>query len=256
MHLISSFYRRRRRLLFVFALLCIAFAGAGPAYAEKTEYTESEKVGFAFYKLANRNPPFEEWLKGTDEFKLLKTSRKTEYLRQQTARLSKAFAEYMPDEDLIYVRTAVRIKVPTVRETEAYMRMGVNRPVQILLNELTGNYFPIQVGEMWIAVVPNDLDNYLFLSLNDQEYDALARRMALEPNGSSRYALLELRLRPVSVDIKAPMKLDGIDAWLMMAEIASISLWNNENRDVLLWEHSADWYVPKQQQDLLNLYNR
>jgi hypothetical protein len=252
-----------RRFLLLAAMLGLVFTSVLPAASaqdrkrERTSYSEAEKIGFAFYRLADKSPPFNNWIMSRDEYLLAKPSAKREYLRRETERLSKAYNEYMVDDDMIYLRTEVTIKVPNATERQSYESMGLRKPVQIMLNEVKENYFPVQIGEMWIAVVPNELDKYLFLSLEEEEYNKMMRELTLDTSrGAARNALLEIRLRPVSIDTKNPMHLDGIDAWLMLGEIASISLWRNKNRDALVWEQNMDWYIPQQQKDLLDLYSR
>lgn len=232
---------------------------AHPTAIKKTPYSETEKIGFAFYTLANRNPPFESWIRTTDKYLLAKPSARRSILTSETERLSKAFGEYMLDDDPIFIRTNVRIKVPIGAEREAYEKMGVDKPVQILMEEIHENYFPIQLGDMWIAVVANQLEDYLFLSLNAEEYEHLTKRLSLDMRGTGRNAVMELRLRPVRVDLNRPMPLDGLDAWLMLSEIASISLWRRANGDIdkeLLWEKNMSWYKPREQKELLDLYTR
>lgn len=252
---------RSFRLLFAALICALCVYAAGPrAYADSASdsapITETEKIGFAFYKLAKRNPPFADWIKQTDDYKLMKPSMKQGYLDKGIARLSKAFVEYLPDDNLLYLRTSVRVKIPNGQKAQAYERMGVRKPVQLIIDSAVGNYFPVEVGGMWIAVVPKNIDDYLFLSLDEDQYTALTTRLGMTPVGSIRAAVLELRLRPVQVDTSKPAELDGISAWLMMAEIASLTLWNNDRHDTMAWEYSADWYVPQQQRDLLNLYDR
>lgn len=250
------------RVLVLAALLCAGlFAAANGADAqlkkpEKTPYSEAEKIGFAFYRLADRTPPFNNWIMQKDEYLLAKPSAKREYMRRETERLTRAYGEYTMDEDLIFLRTEVRVKVPNKTELASYEQMGLRKPIQIELTEIKENYFPVQVGEMWVAVVANKLEDYLFLSLDEPEYDRIASELALDSKGSSRPALLEIRLHPTKIDMSQPMPLDGIEAWLMLGEIASISLWKNKDRDNLVWEKNMDWYVPTQQKELIDLYSR
>lgn len=240
-----------------FVLAVPAATSAQERKRERTAYSEAEKIGFAFYRLADKSPPFNKWIVARDEYLLAKPSAKREYLQRETERLAKAYNEYMVDEDMVFLRTEVTVKVPNAAERKSYDGMGVRKPVQIILNEVKESYFPVQIGDMWIAVVPNDLENHLFLSLAEAEFEDLIRKMNLDAaRGSARGGLLEIRLRPISIDTKAPLHLDGIDAWLMLGEIASISLWRTKERDTLVWEKNMDWYVPQQQKDLLDLYSR
>lgn len=253
-----------RPFLLPFFGLLVALFLCGPAMAQPTEikktpYSETEKIGFAFYTLAKRHPPFESWIRVTDNYLLAKPSAKRGIMIAETERLSKAFGEYMLDDDLIFIRTNVRVKVPTTTEREAYDKMGVRKPVQILMDDVHENYFPVKIGEMWIAVVASQLEDFLFLSLTPEEYERLTKRLSLDARGTARHATLELRLRPVKVDLSRPMPLDGLEAWLMLSEIASISLWRKANGDKdaeVLWEQNMSWYKTREQKELLDLYTR
>ena len=250
------------RALVLATLLCAGLlfaahdAGAQGRKPEKTTFSETEKIGFAFYRLADRTPPFDNWIAQKDEYLLAKPSAKREYLRRETERLTRAYDEYTMDEDLIFLRTEVRVKVPNKTELASYDQMGLRKPIQIELTEIKENYFPVQIGEMWVAVVANKLEDYLFLSLDDAEYDRIAHELSLDSKGASRPALLEIRLHPTKIDMSQPMPLDGIEAWLMLGEIASISLWKNKDRDNLVWEQNMDWYIPTEQKELIDLYSR
>ena len=249
--------------LFSFAVAALLLAAAVPhaaaqeGRAHKARYSEAEKIGFAFYKLANKQPPFENWLKQNDEYLFAKPSAKRDYLRRETERLVKGYSEYMVDQNLIHIRTKVKIRLPSPRESASYEKMGVRRPIRLEIPDVRENYFPIQLGDMWIAVVADKLEDYTFLPLGDDEYDQLISQLRLEDGATQRSAYLELRLHPVSIDLSQPMALDGIEAWLMLAEIASLSIFRNEDRSGgVIWEKNMDWYVPQQQQELLNLYSR
>lgn len=242
----------------LFTGLCLGFLAA-PATAQrkpiKTPYSETEKVGFAFYKLADQSPPLEQWLKSSDEYRLASPSLKRDYLRREIQRLAQAFSEYDLKRDLIYIRAPVRIKIPSTSEQAAYDKMGVRKPAEIVIDDIKDNYFPVEVGNMWIAIVANDLDNITLLSLDDEEFKKI-HNLSASGQGTYRRAFMELRLLPQSVDLQKPLSLDNLDAWLMLAEIASITLWKTDDSKQVVWEQRADWYRPQQEQEMLDLYRR
>lgn len=257
----------KRALLFCLTIVTAALIGgaalhmaAGAAQASgvstKTKYSEAEKVGFAFYRLANRVPPFESWITNKDKYLLAKPSARREYLNNELTRLNKAYNEYMIDDHLIILRTQVKVKIPNKAERGVYDEMGLRKPVQIVLTEITDNFFPVQVGQMWVALVPDKLEEYLQLSLNAEEFGTLTRKLGIQVSGTNQAATLELRIRPKTIDASAPLQIDTIEAWLMLGDIATAALWTNANPEALVWEKNAEWYLPYQQKELLDLYGR
>lgn len=250
----------QRILLFLVLVTLAPFAVAQSGGGERrVGYSETEKTGFAFYRLADKPPPFEQWVRASDNYMFAKPSAKREILRSETERLTRAYASYMPDDDLLVLRTTVRVRVPNAHERASYEKMGVRKPVQIVTEEIRENYFPVQVGGMWIALVANGLEDYLFMSMDDDAYKRLVERLGIESVGSQRQAVLELRLRPRAVDLTRPLSLDGIDAWLMLGDIATISLWRKQgdgSAREMVWEQTQPWYTPRQQRELMDLFNR
>src|SRR5690606_32603695 len=71
--LLTRFFRLRAPLspparAFGVWLCLIVLAATGPALALDYEYSTSEQVGFAFYKLGGAPPPFEKWIMLGEDF--------------------------------------------------------------------------------------------------------------------------------------------------------------------------------------------
>lgn len=253
------FFRLPFILLLIFGLgaaflYALPAAAQGKALGARTPYSEAEKAGFAFYRLAGRTPPFEQWIVNREKYLLAKPSARREYLQEEMSRLTRAFNEYSMQDNLIVLRTRVTLKTPSKAEQEVYKNMGVRKPVTMVLSETRDNIFPIEVGQMWIGLVPNHIEDYLELSLNDEEFTRLMKQLGFGSGGEERQAIMEIRLRPEAIDTAEPIAMDNIHVWLMLSDIASISLWNTANTQTMAWERHAPWYLPQGQKDLMDLY--
>lgn len=238
-------------------LVCLIFA-APHAHSQQLEYNDSEKVGFAFYQFINSEPDFDSWVENTDAYIEAKPVEKQKMMQRETVRLRNAFYHYIPDQDL--VKFTVKAKVEVSNYYHRSQMEGIKTNVNITLQGIPENYFPFQVGDMWIAVVAQDVEKLLHQTMNANEYNVFAQKIGFDKR---IYALqdvlnIEFRLRPISADSEAPIMLADIPMWLMLAEIGSMEAWidigGNQRQYVL--EHHADWYYPQEQNEILDLYGR
>ena len=65
-------------------------------------------------------------------------------------------------------------------------------------------------------------------------------------------AVFEMTLRPIAADAKEPIQLDGQVYWLMLADIANVSVWNY-NRDKLIWSYDAPGFESRGHKEMLDL---
>ena len=63
-----------------------------------------------------------------------------------------------------------------------------------------------------------------------------------------------VRLLASESDFSRPYKIDGLEQWVMKAEIASLEIWSKHQR--LMWEHTAQWYVSPHTMKLNNLFSK
>lgn len=251
------------RRAFIFSLFGLTLLGAMLFFSDiaahaqpapttqRTPRTETEKVGFAFYRLAKRPPPFENWIKSSDNYLLAGPVDKQNILHTELQRLARANQEYTLDDDLIHIKTRVEIRATEKLDKKAKDSGLIHRPISINMKEIKHGYFPVQLGTLWIALIPNDLESFALFSPAPEDYERLRDKLSL--SGLPRPARMELRLRPRRVDLRSPQSLDGVEAWPMLAEIASLSLWRGKE---MVWEYRAEWYRNRTQKELLDLYER
>lgn len=246
------------RHFFISLILMIFLAiSAQQVRAEIMEYTDAEKVGFAFYQLVNAEPDFQAWIKNSDKYKEASPVEKNQMLNEDETRLRNAFYHYIPDQDLI------EINFTGVFHASNYFGRGqsegVTTNVQILFDDIPQKFVPFQVGEMWIAVVPQDIEKLTKQNLNAEEYSEIGKKIGFDKRvfALKENVNIKMRLRPLSADAKEPVILQELPMWLMLAEIASFEVWIEGPRGKRTYaiEHFADWYVPSEQKQILHLYN-
>lgn len=224
------------------------------AALEPGRYSESEKVGFAFHQLGKFEPDYESWIKNTDRYKALLPANQLGVMHKELTRLRSGYHNYIPDADLVSIEIEALIKSSNYFVQS--QKKGELTDVTIDLIDLPENYFPFQVGDTWIALVIKDFDLLNQHTFSAEDYRAFAKTLGLTAAYQlSQKVSIDLKLRPLSVDTSSPLSLDGLDMWLMLAEIGEMTVWRKVNRDKqVLWTYSAPWYVSDKQKELLLLY--
>lgn len=235
-----------------FALLCPLLVQALPS----GRYSESEKVGFAFHKLAKFDPDYKKWVTNMDSYMAAKPTDKVAMMQKETARLQNGYFNFMPDDDLVSLTIDARLRASSY--FGASQRAGTITNVTMELVDLPQNYFPFYIGGIWIAVVIKDFDSYTQFTFSPEEYSEFSKKVGLD----SGYQLVQkvkvdLLLRPISVDTTSPVMLDGLEMWLMLAEVGEITVWRPMGQErFLIWGHNAPWFTSDSQKELLRLYEQ
>lgn len=214
----------------------------------------TERVAFAFYKLGGKTPDFKVWAENKPEYLDLRVSDREAWLRNQILDLKQRFARFDPETDLIAVRIVSDIAVQEIA-TDEYADDGPGRRFEIKVNagDQTMLYFPYQINEQYIAVIPDHLDTVLTREVDEKLFRKIQTGIGYDRQSKSATAVLNFLLRPISADMKQPMLLDGKNQWLMMAEIATFSATTYEEGEVI-WDYRAPWYYTQTEKDLGGLY--
>lgn len=258
----ASLFNTLDRSSFLAALAIVIFALSSlfprmAAALEEGLYTETEKVGFAFHTLARLNPDFKMWVRSTERYQKAFPIDRAEMLHNDTYRLQNGFSAYQPDIDLIML--SFEAGVQASKSFKESQKAGITTKVSIKFSDLPENYFPFPIGDMWIAIVIKDWDKIINMTMDGDQYKEFSQAMKLDvrTNRRSRDVHISLKIRPLSVDTSTPLTLDGIDMWLMLAEIGEITMWHeNYERREYLWSYASPWYVSKGQKELLELYGK
>lgn len=218
-------------------------------------YSELEKIGFAFHGLAKFDPDFELWIKDNDQYKDAFPIEKIEMMQEEKVRLRNGYINYYPDSDLI------SLKVDAMARSSNYFvdsqEKGKVTIVDVSLTEFPENYFPFKIGDIWVAVVIKDFDKLTSITFTKDEYSKFAEKVGFKQreHKTLQEVRLDLKLRPISVDMSSPVQLNGVEMWLMMVDVAEMVMWKSYFRDDdMLFAYQAPWYMASEQKDLFHLY--
>ncbi len=221
-------------LILALMLPKIVFAETSNLLAEPTK---PKDIAFTFYRLAGLKPDFAPLIQSTSAYQNADEATKAKMLTEDKAKMDQEFNSLNPKARAIVVRSAVQLK------------MNLGAPAGMTLNfpEHTGPiYFAYQWAGENFAVIPNKIDSFVTIPLKMAEASAVSAR--LDSGGN---ATMVLELLPLSTDSNRPMRLDGLDQWLMMTNIVSISFYNQYLQTIWSWD--APGYKRPEQKPLLDL---
>jgi hypothetical protein len=249
--------RMIKNLPLISLLMFCAFFSVNIALAfDNSKYTQTEKVGFAFYKLGEIKPDFETWVKLSKTYqKVAGPVNRHKILQKEQARLQRGFYSYFPEFGNIEIKTPV-----TIKGMPKYLLDEMTAEDEFFVNVTTrfGNqdlYFPFQVADQWVTLLPNNTKDFSRIVVTEEIYKLLSGEGVFTDKAHPKTGFLKIVLQPSKVDTSSPSVLDGVQTWLMQGEIGSMSLWYKKNRtDNLLWEHTAPWYVSEKEHELKHLY--
>ncbi len=234
--------------------LLILGASAQTAHAQqlsKGKISSAEDVAFAFYKLSGTKPDLEHWAQKSQIPGDISVAEYPAYKRAKLRRLQSQYQSYNPENTL---KILINAKI-SLRPAQKWKTSGVgakNRPgVEIDLGMQDTPYFPYQVADQWISVIIKDIDKVLSFDLTNEDQAKISSGFHLSGN-MSRSVTLVMTVKPLSADAKAPLRLNGIDQWLLMGELVSASFWNNQGE--LVWEIQDKNYVSPQQKEIEKLF--
>ncbi len=232
------------------SILCIPLQTTVSAQAlKKTEISEAEKAAFAFLKLNNTKPNYSSWIKGSKPYKNASNEEKGEVERLETHRLKWGFQEFNFEDNFLKIKTNVQLQVTEKNEKGTAMLI-FHFPHK---DKDYIPYFPYDYGGLWIALLVQDLPQFARLKLTEEQYTHIKKYM---PQANQVYdGKITMRVRPVSADNKTPFKLDGVDQWLMMGDVAFLKCSIKDDQTEQendLWEYYAPWYLTETENFLLD----
>ena|GEM_PF-1431425 len=244
------------RFLFTAFALSALIAGSAHAFLGDGEFSEAEKVGFAFYKLGQVKTDFGPWVTESESFVHVKPIDKKDFLQSNVMRLEQGFHNYHPDEDLIAIKSRVYVETDSfASKNPIYAEHGIIKRATIYLDGMPENYIPFRVGNTWVAMVPENYNRFTKVYLTAEEFKKLHGAVGLRSNVANiRFeGEIELVIRPLSVDTRKPIKVEKKEMWLMGVEVGSMIVWS-KNKKKIIWEYSAPWFVTDASKNILDLY--
>jgi len=235
------------KVKFALLLLALLFCGAIKlGYAQNIiKFASSEDIAIAFYKSGGKIPNFERWVKETAPYNLTPWARRAEMMQQEKSRLQLAYRNFNPEKDFLNIRTFVLLKPEEQIDAKGQKTYSMTMTFSEAAEAL---YFPYEwLGER-IVVMPHKLDKLMTTSLSAAQYDLIQRALP-----SSAKNTMIVQLRATEGDLSRPYDIDGLQQWVLKAEIVALEVWSKQGS--LLWEYTAPWYVSPRTKKLNNLYN-
>lgn len=208
---------------------------AGGIKMEKPKTTEASYVALLFYKLTGNFPDFNVWAQQMPEYKEAAPDQKIDVLDKKSKEFENIYS-------LMTLADPITIEIPAKLSAYSSLQKG------FLIETFKPNiYFGFYFLETGYAVIPKGIAEKQWLPVSPDQADVISSW-----TNEGREAIIQLTLRPLYADNKNPAKIEDIDYWLILADIANISLWSSDGTR-LLWEsrNAVGEGVPNK---LLNLY--
>lgn len=245
------------------------------AYLDSSKYSDTEKVMFAFSKLANVPPDYESLISSNKYFINTSPIERLTLMKTETVRLQQGYSNYSPEDDLIHIVADVQVQwnkkdFPgnwAAAENQVQFSapdegsaLAQEKIYQITFGsgaggDKTAPFFPFYLGRLWIALVPKDIGAFLNLSLNTPDFYQFMKKLGVRPGIGHAPAIVEMSLRAVSANAEQPVEIDKTIYWPMLTDIENITVWT-PGRDRIIWSYDAEGYETKAQKDMRDLYDK
>lgn len=230
------------RFLFCFFMLgAIAF----PAHAVvNVTIAEDEKPIFAFFRLIERIPDFEYWVKNSSRYMKTTTKESRDFAYDsEMRRLQWGFGNYDEKKDFLKIRAPVDLSLS--KDNAGNHRLHFTL---VGFENSEFPFFPFSYGQMSVALLIKDLERFNNLKISDVNYKRVSAHF--EEQDHLR-AYVKIRIRPLSADISEPIVIDDTHFWGLSGDIAYFS-YELEDAQRLV-SYTAPWYLSKSENELLNL---
>ncbi len=237
-----SFIRRA----FFPILLAMALLYAPLAHAVVDDrVSTAEEIAIAFFKTGDSTPDFEILAKAGKDYKRMPPVRAGDYLEKEKQRLTTLWRDFNPEEDVIGISGDVHVELKQVVDKkdgkEKYW-------MYIILPETELTHFGYKYQDYRFAIVPQKIDDLMIQPLQKEQFENMTKEF-----GMGGPAKLFLTLKPVKAHTDQPYKIDGVERWALICDIATMSVGTKKGMETF-WNYGADWYVSPVTEDLQDLY--
>ncbi len=216
------------------------------AHAGNYAFSDSDKAVFAFYHYAKGEPDFEKWVKNSPPYLSAPLETKEEIFEQEMLRLKWGYGTLDLEHEDLNIKTDIMFQVRRVNDAEFLSFKFVNSGKEDV------PYFSYPYGQEWIAVVVNDLGNFTTVPLTADE---AAHVHEFVPDDQVHAGTVNIRIRPVSVDREAPLKLDDTEQWLMLGKVSGIEFFalGPGGQQISLWKYVEKTLLTETEKALMPL---
>ncbi len=244
-------------MLLATLLLLTCFVPA--AYAQSTnDDKETLSVeylsGFAFFKFAKAKPDLTTWVQKSDAYMQATPHIRANMLRGEVSLLQGMFDNHVVSEHPITVKTQIFFSVPTKSQVTRALKEKKKIAIPMKMVNDTDFLFPVQVGDMWIALIPQHLESMLDLELSEEEYSHFQRGMEDNAMGGKVTTTLQLTLMPTAADTKEPLQINGFDLWVLLADIMSFKIMSTDGERMAWFMDIPGYEKFNRNQNVYDLY--
>ena len=225
-------------------ILCFVFASwitCIPAFAQKS-YDSSPKhdIILAYHKMAGKSPDFQAIAKEMRAYK--DANDKEDKLKNIAGRLRTRFNDMDAGGDILTFSTKVKL------DAYRHSKKGKGTFIIRLLGE-EPLHFSAQSSDKMYAILPEKFHRFRKNHLWPREINAVLNRIP-----SNKKVKMYLQLQPKKAKIETPYILDGKKHWLLMARVARIGLYNDNDKTI--WEYKAKWHSTKHGDEVRGLFRK
>ena len=222
-------------------IVCLVTGLSSVKAQTKSDWPIDYLAGFAFFKFAKVEPDFRTWVLKSPAYENGSPRERANLLRAEVPRLQNTFSSYVINEHPIAIKAAVSMNVPTLSQAKHLAKEEGLITIPIKLLHDTGSLFAIQMADMWIALIPEGLDDMLYLHFTEEEYTDFRR--TLSDAGYSRKSKMQLSLRvlPTGADTQQPLVIQDFQLWMLMTKIISFEL-RSEDGTKVIWYKRIEGY--------------
>lgn len=250
----------RTKVIFVLLTAFFWLGGSSSSYSVPNKdgtYSSDELVAFAFYRLAEKTPIFEEWIdieelaarrEGIKDTKSLNKA-----LEMEKFRLHQGFLNYDPNIDLIEFSAEMELS-----KTYSDMSDGEALPqLKASVPNTSTIYYSFYIGGLWIALVPTNSALIETISFDERHFQRTLESLNLFKGYEKKKSKVraDLIVRPVMVDASKMYHIDKMSVWIMMVDIAQVSLVSDKD-PLPIWTYRAPWYQSSEERELGTLYGK
>ena len=241
----------------VVPLLILIFCLMTPAQAQKEkELPVDYLAGFAFFKYARVEPDFRTWVFNSRTYKSGTPRERANMLRSEVPRLQNIFSNYVIDDHPIYIETPVKMVMPVASEAKRLIKEEGMITVPIQITQDTGTLFAIPVSDMWIALIPEGLDEMLRIPFTEEDYAAFRKNLSDMGINSKTKIRLALRVLPTGADTQEPLIIKDFQLWMLLAKVISFELRTEEEGKVIWYKGIEGYDKQNSNQDIYNLFKQ
>lgn len=250
----------RLKALFLFIFCAVLILTGWEARAAQQRLTPEYIAGFAFFKYAGVQPDFRSWVTLSDAYKIASPRERVNMIHNDVPFLENAFTNYDYGDSPIKIKTIVQVDIPTPSVAAKMLQELGFVTVKIVLPEEKESYFAVPVADMWIALVPKDIDSYVNIELSKEEFEGFKKAAANNGlktmKGQAREAFLHIEMIPFMANTTSPLVVNGYELWTLMADVVSFELWSPDDK-ALIWYRDLPGYRPRaESNDVYNLFKQ